>query len=119
MSYYVYILYSEVQNKYYIGSTQDVTERLDRHNSGKENYTRKYIPWNLVLSLKKATRSEAFQLEIKIELYQCDLYFSSIYLGVMQTLPLEVCMQIKASACRMKNKFIFQLWILICFSLRY
>jgi len=83
MSYYVYILYSEVQDKYYIGSTQDVTERLDRHNSGKEKYTSKYIPWNLVLSLKKETRSEAYQLEIKIELYQCDLYFSSIYLGVM------------------------------------
>ena len=83
MSYYVYILYSEVQDKYYIGSTQDVTERLDRHNSGKEKYTSKYIPWNLVLSLEKETRSEAYQLEIKIELYQCDLYFSSIYLGVM------------------------------------
>ena len=68
MSYYVYILYSEVQDKYDIGSTQDVTERLDCHNSGKEKYTSKYIPWNLVLSLEKETRSEAYQLEIKIEL---------------------------------------------------
>ena len=67
MSYYVYILYSEVQDKYYIGSTQDVTERLDRHNSGKEKYTSKYIPWNLVLSLEKETRSETYQLEIKIK----------------------------------------------------
>ena len=57
MSYYVYILYSKVQDKYYIGSTQDVTERLDCHNSGKEKYTSKYIPWNLVLSLEKETRS--------------------------------------------------------------
>ena len=67
MSYYVYVLYSEVQDKYYIGSTQDVTERLVRHNSGKENYTSKYIPWNLVLRLEKETRSEAYQLEIKIK----------------------------------------------------
>ncbi|MBL0236193.1 MAG: GIY-YIG nuclease family protein [Saprospiraceae bacterium] len=68
MSYNVSILYSGVQDKYYIGSTQDVTERLDCHNSGKEKYTSKYIPWNLVLSLEKETRSEAYQLEIKIEL---------------------------------------------------
>lgn len=33
MVYYVYILQSEKDGSYYIGSTQDVTERLHRHNN--------------------------------------------------------------------------------------
>ncbi len=67
MSYYVYILNSEGYNKYYIGSTQDISERLLRHNSGKERFTKKFIPWNLVLQMEKETRSEAYQLELKLK----------------------------------------------------
>jgi putative endonuclease len=67
MPYYVYILNSKEYNKYYIGSTQDVPERLLRHNSGKERFTKKFIPWNLILQLEKESRSEAYQLELKLK----------------------------------------------------
>ena len=67
MSYYVYVIYSKAQDHYYIGSTQDVPERLHRHNSGREEYTKKYIPWELKVHLKKETRSEAYQLELKLK----------------------------------------------------
>jgi putative endonuclease len=40
-----YILYSEKWNQYYVGSTQDLTVRLEQHNSGKNTSTRGGAPW--------------------------------------------------------------------------
>lgn len=65
--YYVYILYSENHDKYYIGQTNDVKARLERHNNGLENFTSKYIPWILVRFITKTTRAEAVVLEKKLK----------------------------------------------------
>jgi putative endonuclease len=65
--FYVYILYSELFDKYYIGQTNDVNARIVRHNSGLENYTSKYVPWVLVGFVSKSTRSEAVVLEKKLK----------------------------------------------------
>ncbi|MFN7424260.1 MAG: GIY-YIG nuclease family protein [Chitinophagales bacterium] len=65
--YYVYILYSEKHDKYYIGQTNDVKARLERHNNGLENFTSKYIPWILVGFITKQTRAEAVVLEKKLK----------------------------------------------------
>ncbi|MBI4708616.1 MAG: GIY-YIG nuclease family protein [Candidatus Portnoybacteria bacterium] len=46
--YYVYILFSKKLNKRYIGSTNDLRQRLIYHNNGKSPYTSKGIPWLLV-----------------------------------------------------------------------
>ena len=47
--YYIYILYSEKYDKYYVGLTNDLERRLDEHNSGlKSNFTSKYRPWKLI-----------------------------------------------------------------------
>ncbi len=45
MRYYIYILYSEKFDKYYYGQTNDLKERLIKHNSKKVNSTAKYSPW--------------------------------------------------------------------------
>ncbi|HAN18156.1 MAG TPA: hypothetical protein DCQ24_05725 [Bacteroidales bacterium] len=45
MKYYVYILFSESLQKFYIGQTQNLLDRIKRHNHGFENYTSKGIPW--------------------------------------------------------------------------
>ncbi len=65
--YYVYILYSENHDKYYIGQTNDVKARLERYNNGLENFTSKYIPWILVGFITKTTRAEAVVLEKKLK----------------------------------------------------
>ncbi len=36
MDFYVYILYSEKTNQFYKGQTDNVENRLKRHNAGKE-----------------------------------------------------------------------------------
>ncbi len=67
MKYFVYILKSERIDKFYIGQTQDVSERLKRHNIGREKYTSKGTPWTLEFFISCNTRSEAIKLERKIK----------------------------------------------------
>ncbi|MDD5569869.1 MAG: GIY-YIG nuclease family protein [Bacteroidales bacterium] len=46
--YYIYILYSESSDKYYIGHTDNIDRRLLEHNFSERNtYTSKYRPWIL------------------------------------------------------------------------
>jgi putative endonuclease len=63
----VYILYSEAGQQFYKGSTQNIQERLIRHNRGYEKYTSKFSPWILVWYTHKETRSEAMLLERKLK----------------------------------------------------
>ena len=65
--YYTYILYSSEFDKYYIGQTNDIYKRIKKHNSGYVLSTKSYIPWELVLSIEKKTRSEALILEKKLK----------------------------------------------------
>ena len=65
--FYVYILYSEKLHRYYAGSTNNVEDRLRRHNSGQGKYTKKGVPWKLVKVYRKSTRPEAVKLEMRIK----------------------------------------------------
>jgi putative endonuclease len=67
MSFFVYILYSEKFDKYYIGQTSSIEERLLLHNSKKVQSTAPYVPWVLVMYITKDTRSESMGLEKKIK----------------------------------------------------
>lgn len=64
---YVYILYSRSLNKYYVGQTKDLINRLARHNKGSESYTKKGVPWILIWSNELVDRSSAMMLEKKIK----------------------------------------------------
>ena len=49
MSYFVYILYSDSLNKFYIGTTGDfLQKRLRKHNSNHSGFTGKSNDWKLV-----------------------------------------------------------------------
>ncbi|NUN71040.1 MAG: GIY-YIG nuclease family protein [Bacteroidetes bacterium] len=45
MSYFVYILYSKSFDRFYIGQTSSLPERLYQHNAGKVRSTKAFIPW--------------------------------------------------------------------------
>ncbi len=45
---YLYILYSEKLNKYYVGSTTEIHRRVIVHNRGKEKFTLTGMPWLLI-----------------------------------------------------------------------
>ena len=65
--YTVYILYSKTSLKYYTGQTNNLEDRLFRHNSGLSLSTKTGRPWSLIYQIQFNTRSEAVQLEIKIK----------------------------------------------------
>ena len=67
MSYFVYILYSEAYDTFYVGQTADPEDRLRRHNAGTESATRPYRPWVMKLCLEKRSRAEAMVLEKKLK----------------------------------------------------
>jgi putative endonuclease len=67
MCYYVYILYSESIESYYKGQTNDLADRIQRHNHKHEKATQHGAPWTLVWSIKLNTRSEAVILEQKLK----------------------------------------------------
>ena len=67
MSFFVYILYSLGSDAFYRGQTNDMVERLKRHNSGYENFTKNGIPWTLLWITEKKTRKEALLLEKKMK----------------------------------------------------
>ena len=67
MDFFVYILYSEKYDRFYIGQTSDIQDRLRRHNAGYELATAPYKPWALKLFLQKSSRKESMELEKKIK----------------------------------------------------
>ncbi len=45
---YVYILQSELEPEhFYVGMTEDVFARLERHNAGAVRHTSKFKPWRM------------------------------------------------------------------------
>ena len=62
--YFVYILQSVVDPlKLYIGQTNDISDRLKRHNAGQVFSTNSLKPWKLAWSTPKSSRSDALKLE--------------------------------------------------------
>ncbi|MFO7824739.1 MAG: GIY-YIG nuclease family protein [Cyclobacterium sp.] len=67
MEYYVYILYSASLDRFYVGQTQDLEARLQRHNSGRNKSTKAGVPWEMVLFETCVDRTEAVRKETKIK----------------------------------------------------
>ena len=67
MSYIVYILYSVSVDRYYVGQTSNLNDRLQRHNQGRSKYTKSGIPWTLKYKESFETRSEAMAREKEIK----------------------------------------------------
>jgi putative endonuclease len=68
MSHFVYIIQSQKDHKYYIGSTSNLESRLIYHNSGRQRSTRSRIPFRLVYSEMFNSKSEALRRERYIKL---------------------------------------------------
>ena len=65
MMFYTYVLISEHDEKFYIGFTKNIEERLDEHNSGSVRSTKHRRPFKLVyyeacLNEKDAIKREKY-----------------------------------------------------------
>ena len=61
--YTVYVLKSIPFPKSYVGFTDNLDRRLKEHNLGKNNFTRRYIPWKVVYTEKYDNLLEATKRE--------------------------------------------------------
>jgi putative endonuclease len=65
MFFYVYVLQSNIDRRLYIGSTDNLINRVEEHNLGLSVSTRRYTPWTLIYyeacrSLEDAKRREKY-----------------------------------------------------------
>jgi len=65
--FYVYIIYSESFDLYYIGHSSDLVDRIIRHNSNRSKFTKSKGPWKLVISYKCVSKPQDYQLELKLK----------------------------------------------------
>jgi putative endonuclease len=61
--FYVYVLRSSKTGRRYVGSCENVDDRLRRHDAGHSKATRHSIPWILVHSESFSNRAEAAKKE--------------------------------------------------------
>ena len=68
MEYFVYILYSEKCDKYYVGHADNFEKRLYEHNNSKGGkFSKSCSPWKLVYHEKHVSRVEAVAREREIK----------------------------------------------------
>ena len=67
MSYFLYIIHSVIKDQYYVGHTNDIEERIRKHNSKHKGFTGKENDWRLVYSESYPTKETAYAREREIK----------------------------------------------------
>jgi putative endonuclease len=64
---YVYLLYSETTDHFYVGCTHDLNQRICAHNAGENISTKSGAPWRLVYFEAYEQSTDAFVREQKLK----------------------------------------------------
>ena len=78
---YIYIIYSEKLDRYYVGYTDNLSWRLERHNLGWGRFTKGGIPWELIYFEKYQTKQEALKREREIKSKKSRKYIENLILS--------------------------------------
>lgn len=65
--YYVYVLHSLSADKIYIGQTNNLSDRINRHNAGSVRSTKPYCPWKLIYVEEFDLRAKAMKREKELK----------------------------------------------------
>jgi len=65
--FYTYILFSKSVNKYYVGYTSNLNDRIAKHGTDRNKFTGHARDWKLVSKFQFNTKSEAIKFESKIK----------------------------------------------------
>ena len=76
---YLYIIYSDNIDRYYVGVTENLKLRLERHNLGWGRYTKRGIPWVIVYSENYLIKTDAFKREREIKKYKSRKYIEKLF----------------------------------------
>ncbi len=77
--FFVYILKSSKDCKYYIGSTENLERRLEEHNRGKTLSTKNRAPFCVVYYEVFYTKIEAINRERQIKKYKGGQAFKNLF----------------------------------------
>ena len=65
--FYTYIIFSSDLNKYYVGSTANIEDRLRRHNQKHMGFTGKNSDWKIVYVEAFETKTASLKRELEIK----------------------------------------------------
>ncbi|MEE9166104.1 MAG: GIY-YIG nuclease family protein [Candidatus Neomarinimicrobiota bacterium] len=68
--YFTYVLYSRSFDRLYIGQTDDLRYRVEKHNREEVTATKAYVPWELIYYEEFSSRSEAMRREGELKSHQ-------------------------------------------------
>jgi putative endonuclease len=78
VKHFVYIIYSEESDRYYVGITRDVIVRLERHNDGWTRSTKGRGPWKLVYVEECESKTAALRREREIKKHKSRKYLEKL-----------------------------------------
>lgn len=78
MIFFVYILYSEKIDRFYVGHTYDLNQRLAQHNAGRTSSTKAGRPWKIVYKEEYPDNIMANNREIKIKKMKSRKYIEEL-----------------------------------------
>ncbi|MEK7227911.1 MAG: GIY-YIG nuclease family protein, partial [Patescibacteria group bacterium] len=72
MTYFVYAIYNQKHDKFYVGQTFDIAKRLDEHNKKVlKGYTSQFDgPWILIYKEEVSSRQEALKREKQLKSFR-------------------------------------------------
>lgn len=65
--YFVYIIYSEKLDRYYVGMTENLRERLKKHNAKNKGFTRMATDWKVCYTETFPDKIRAMKREKEIK----------------------------------------------------
>ena len=80
---YLYVLYSKISDKYYVGETHNVQERIFKHNQHtySNSFSKIADDWKLVLYFECADRTAALYVENFIKRMKSKKFIEKIILN--------------------------------------
>jgi len=79
MGYCVYILHSQKLDRFYIGMTENLEQRITHHNNpiDSSKFTSRGIPWELFMAIPCQSKEHAQKLERLIKLKKSKIFIEN------------------------------------------
>ncbi len=65
-------------DRYYVGHSKNILDRIKRHNAGWSKATKAGIPWKLMYEEAFDTKSAAYRRELAIKAKKSKIYIESL-----------------------------------------
>jgi putative endonuclease len=72
--YYIYVLRSDKDNKFYVGYTEDLKSRFEQHKKGQVSSTKERRPLSLIYSEVCLSKKDALHREKYLKTYHGKLF---------------------------------------------